>query len=130
VRAGATLSASTSGVASAVTLMGGLFVLLFGVVATSGVYGSRLAWLLGVALPLLAVTVLLAWLSLGGAGRVQRRLRVAPGDQRDRRDQHDRVSRGVLLVAGTLLGLPLAGAAVLLLTYALLFVAHGVSPLV
>ncbi len=60
---------TTAGIASVVTLMAALFVLLFGVLATSGVYGSRLAWLLGVVLPLLALTMLLAWMSLGGLGR-------------------------------------------------------------
>jgi hypothetical protein len=117
-------STSTAGVASVLTLMGALFVILFGVVATSGVYGSRLAWLLGVALPLLAITILLAWLSLGGAGHVRRRLHVTSGDRQDR------AGRGVLLVAASLLGLPLALAAMLLLTDALLFVARGLSLLV
>jgi hypothetical protein len=116
-------STSFAGVASVVTLMGALFVLLFGVLATSGVYGSRLAWLLGVALPLLAITVLLAWLSLGGTGRVRRR-GVAPGDRRDR------AGRGVLLVAATLFGIPLALAAMLLITYAFFFVVHGLRLLI
>jgi hypothetical protein len=110
---------TTAGVASVATLMASLFVILFGVVATSGVYGSRLAWLLGAALPLLALTMLLAWLSLGGRRRVRPFLHVASGDR------HDRAGRGVLLVAASLFGVPFAFAAMLFLTYAVFFVAHG-----
>ena len=112
---------TTAGIASVVTLMAALFVILFGVLATSGVYGSRLAWHLGVALPLLALTMLLAWLSLGGPRRVRPFLHVASGDR------YDQAGRGVFLVAASLFGLPLAFAAMLLLTYAVFFVAHGMS---
>jgi hypothetical protein len=91
------------------------------VLATSGVYGSRLAWFLGVALPLLAVTMMLAWLSLGGPRRVRPLLHVASGDR------HDQAGRGVLLVAASLFGIPLAFAATLFLTYAVFFFAHGLS---
>lgn len=110
---------TTAGVASVVTLMAALYAVLFGVLATSGVYGSRLAWLLGAALPLLAVTMLLAWLSLGGRRRVRPFLHVESGDR------HDQGGRGVLLVAASLFGVPFAFAAMLLLTYAVFFVAHG-----
>jgi hypothetical protein len=110
---------TTAGIASVVTLMAALFVILFGVLATSGVYGSRLAWLLAVALPLLALTMLLASLSLRGRRRARPFVHVAPGDR------HDQAGRGVLLVAASLCGLPLALAAMLLLTYAVFFVAHG-----
>jgi hypothetical protein len=126
---------TTAGVASVVTLTAALFVLLFGVLATSGVYGSRLAWLL-VALPLLALTMLLASLSLGGRSLGGRSLggpslggprwarpfhNVASGDR------HDQAGRGVFLVAASLFGLPLAFAAILLLTDTVFFVAHGLS---
>jgi hypothetical protein len=110
---------TTAGVASVVTLMAALSVVLFGVLATSGVYGSRLAWLLGVAVPLLAVTMLLAWLSLGGPRRVQPFLYAASGDR------HDQAGRGVLVVAASLFGVPCALAGMLLITYAVFFVAHG-----
>jgi hypothetical protein len=124
VRATATAPVkTTAGVASVVTLMAALFVILFGVLATSGVYGSRLAWLLGVALPLLAITMLLAWLALGGPRRARPFLHVASGDR------HDQAGRGVFLVAASLFGIPLAFAAMLLLTYAVFFVAHGLSTL-
>jgi hypothetical protein len=38
-------------------------VFLFGVIFTSGVYSSRVAWLLGVVVPLLGGAALFAWLS-------------------------------------------------------------------
>ena len=50
-------------VGAVVTGLGAGAVFLFGVIFTSGVYGSRLAWLLGVVLPLLGVSALFAWLS-------------------------------------------------------------------
>jgi hypothetical protein len=108
-----------AGIASVVTLMAALFVILFGVLATSGVYGSRLAWLLAVALPLLVVTMLLASLSLGARRRARPFPPVASGHR------NERAGRGVFLVAASLFGLPLALAAMLLLTDAVLFVAHG-----
>jgi high-affinity Fe2+/Pb2+ permease len=40
--------------------LGAILVFLFGVVLTSGVYGSRIAWLLGVSVPLLAIAAVLA----------------------------------------------------------------------
>jgi hypothetical protein len=114
---------ATAGIASVVTLMAALFVILFGVLATSGVYGSRLAWFLGVALPLLALTMVLAWFSLGGRRRARPFLHVASADR------HDQAGRGVFLVAAALFGLPLALAALLLLTDAAFLVAHGLSVL-
>ena len=46
------LAPTVAGVGASVTLTAASFVLLFGVVATAGVYGSRVAWLCGVAMPL------------------------------------------------------------------------------
>jgi hypothetical protein len=76
-----------------------LVVIIFGVIATSGVYGSRMAWLLGVALPLLATTAWLSWLAF----RLPTRRALA------------------------FLGLPAAFAALLLSAYALIFAVHGIS---
>jgi hypothetical protein len=115
------VKAILAGVAALVALVAAVLVIVFGVLATSGVYGSRLAWLLGVALPLLALTMLLAWLSLGGPRRIRPETHLAPVDRRYR------VGRGVLLVASSLLGIPLALAATLLAVYASLFAAHGLS---
>ncbi len=112
---------AAAGVSALVTLVAAVLVIVFGVLATSGVYGSRMAWLLGVALPLLALTMLLAWLSLGGPRRARPETHLAPGDR------HDRVGRGLLLIAASLFGIPFVLAATLLAVYAFLFVAHGLS---
>ena len=112
---------AAAGASALMTLVSAVLVIVFGVLATSGVYGSRLAWLLGVALPLLALTMLLAWLSLGGPRWTRPETHMAPGDR------HYRVRRGVLLVATSLFGIPFVLAMTLLAVYAFLFVAHGVS---
>jgi hypothetical protein len=126
---------TTAGIASVVTLMAALFVLLFGVLATSGTYGSRLAWLL-VALPGLALTMLLASLSLGrrslgglslGGRSLGRHRRARPFLYVASGDRHDQAGRGVFLVAASLFGLPLAFAAMLLVADTVFFVAHGLS---
>jgi len=57
-----TIASSAAG-AALLALAAAVLVILFGVIATSGVYGSRLAWLLGVALPLLALSVVLSWVA-------------------------------------------------------------------
>jgi hypothetical protein len=110
--------------AALLALAAAVLVILFGVAATSGVYGSRLAWLLGVALPLLAVSVVLSWEA--------RRLWA--------RDQGDGPSAGpntgrklnqvVLTAAAALFGIPFALVTMLLAAYALLFAVHGISLLV
>ncbi len=79
--------------------MAALFVHRLRRLATSGVYGSRLAWLLGVALPLLAITMLPGLVG-PTAARAGRPPRVAP---RDRRDQAGRPPRG-----RPLFGIPVA----------------------
>ena len=53
------LLAGTAGV----VFVGAVGVFLFGVIVTSGVYGSRMAWLLGVVLPLLVIATLFAGLA-------------------------------------------------------------------
>ena len=112
---------AAAGVSALVALVAAVLVIIFGVLATSGVYGSRLAWFLGVALPLLALATLAAWLSLGGPRRARRETHGTPGDR------HLRLGRGVLLVASSLFGLPFALATTLLAAYALLFAAHSLS---
>ena len=113
----------------AITFVAAIEVLLFGVLWTHGVYGSRMAWLLGVVLPLLAVTALLALTAarygssahrgsmgavqpggVGGAHRGGRNPRSAP--------------RAVGVLSLVLIGIPIAFAGLLLLTYGLLFFIH------
>ncbi len=99
-----------------------LVVIVFGVIATAGVYGSRLAWLLGVACPLLALTALLSWLGARLAPRCARR-------GRSFAETHHRVDgpRLLFVTSLVLLGIPAVLAAMLLSAYALLFAVHGVS---
>jgi len=107
--------------AALLVLAAAVLVITFGVVATSGVYGSRLAWLLGVALPLLAVSVVLSW--------VARRLWTQ--EQRDGPSAGPQTGRQlnlvVVMTAGTLFGIPFALATMVLAGYALLFAVHGIS---
>jgi len=48
---------------SVVSVVGAVVVFITGVILTSGAYGSRMAWLLGVVLPLLLLAALFAWLA-------------------------------------------------------------------
>ena len=107
---------------AAFSLAAAVLVVVFGVIATSGVYGSRMAWLLGVALPLLVLTLLLARVPDGSVARTHRgwprstaRSGRVPG------------ARAVMVAALVLLGIPPALVGTVLSAYALIFVAHGVS---
>jgi hypothetical protein len=111
-------------VAAIVTLSAAVMVIVFGVIATSGVYGSRLAWLLGVALPLLALTMLLSWVSMPAHARPGARAHHGTGPATHSR--REKIARAVFLTALSLLGIPLALATLLLAAYALVFVVHGV----
>ncbi len=104
-----------------VALVGALVVIVFGVIATSGVYGSRLAWLLGVALPLLATSMVLSWVAVRTTPRVQ------PGLSRAGSAPGRRVGQVMLVAAALLFGIPIVLAATLLGAYALLFALHGIS---
>jgi hypothetical protein len=109
----------TAGVTAILTLDAAVMVIVFGVLVTSGVYGSRLAWLLGVALPLLAITMLLSWLSM----RPPRRAGHAalPAVRTRRRG----VNRVVFLTALSLFAVPCALAVTLLAVDLLVFAQHG-----
>jgi hypothetical protein len=110
-------------------LVGAIEVFLFGVVWTHGVYGSRMAWLAGVVLPLLAITGGLAWAATryrANAGPEQAEVvndvmdGGSPLVPRDRRH----APRAIGIVSLVLIGIPLAFAALLLLTYGVIFVGH------
>ncbi len=100
-----------------------MLIVVFGVVASSGVYGSRMAWLLGIALPLLVATVLLA----RTAARSTARAHGGPSPSPGRHPGSGFGARMVLVASVVLLGIPVALAGALLSVYALFFVAHGVS---
>ena len=110
----------TATAASLATLVTALLVIVFGVLATSGVYGSRLAWLLGVALPLLAITMLLTRLSSGGSPVVR------GGTRHPTEGPTRRVGRGVFVVAFSFFALPAVLVGAGLAAYALLFAVYAV----
>ena len=109
---------------SVVTLVAAIEVILFGVIWTDGVYGSGMAWLGGVALPLLGITAALAWAGarpgptadsgmangVSSAGMTHRDRRSAP--------------RAIGITSLALVGIPAAFFLLLLMTYGLIFVSH------
>ncbi|HEX4127606.1 MAG TPA: hypothetical protein VHX67_08530 [Acidimicrobiales bacterium] len=103
------------------TLSVAVMVIAFGVIATPGVYSSRLAWLLDLALPLLALTMLLSRLSMPVRTRAHRATGPAT------RSRREKLARAVFLTALSLFGVPLALATMLLAAYALAFAVHGVT---
>ena len=100
--------------AALLALTAAALVIVFGVIATSGVYGQRVLWFLAVASPLLATSMVLSWLARRGA----RRLHVAraPGQR-----------RGLLVCALAVSAFQPALAVTGLAVYALLFALHGAS---
>ena len=109
---------------SAFTLVAAIEVILFGVIWTHGVYGSRMAWLGGVALPLLVITAALAWVGArpgstpdgGKANRVNN----AGTSHRDRRS----APRAIGISSLVLIGIPVAFFLLVLMTYGLIFVSR------
>ena len=111
------------GAAAAVMTFGAsMLVIAFGVIATSGTYGSRLAWFLGAAVPLLALSVLLAWLPTTRPPATTPGPYAGPGAPTIRRV----VFVGALVVVGA----PAALAVMLLTTYGVFIVVHGVRVVV
>ena len=105
------------------TFTAAALVIIFGVIATSGVYGSRMAWLVGVALPLLAMTMLLSWSATRAATRAGLGPTPSPGGP----DRVVDVRKVLFVTALVLIGVPVALAAALLSVYALIFVLHGIT---
>jgi hypothetical protein len=106
-----------------VTLAAAVVVIALGVVATSGVYGSRMAWLLGVALPLLAASMLLSWLAVHVSPRARPdNLAAAP-------THGSAVGRAIFVLAALLFAVPFALAALLLALYGVFMVLHGLAAL-
>jgi hypothetical protein len=104
---------------SAVTLVAAIEVILFGVVWTHGAYGSRMAWLGGVALPLLVIAAGLAWTgghhgAISDVGRTGG-AKNAGAASRDRRS----APRAIGVASLVLIGIPVAFGALLLVTHGL-----------
>ena len=107
-------------VGSMASLAGAVGVFCFGTVVTDGTYGSRMAWLVGVVLPLLL-------LSAGFAGLVWRRSprrRRAPDADASWPSWMEGAARTLLVVSATLVAIPVVLVLTLLLVYAALIAGH------
>jgi hypothetical protein len=91
-------------------------VFLFGVIVTSGVYGSRMAWLLGVVVPLLVLGALVAGLAANVGGS-------SAGGPAGGVVSRARLRRGAVISLG-LVAVPFAIAALFLFVYAAIFSVH------
>jgi hypothetical protein len=109
----AVIATDLAALAAAAALTAAVIVIAFGVIATSGTFGVRMAWLLGVAMPLLAVSTTLSWLA---------RRTAAPSFGR-------RIGRPVFLAALSLFSIPFAFAVTVLAVYAFLFVHDALTRL-
>jgi hypothetical protein len=111
-------------VCSAAPFVAAIEVILFGVIWTHGVYGSRMAWLGGVALPLLVIAAGLAWAGAQPGptadGGVTNGLSSTRTSQRDRRS----APRAIGITSLILIGIPVAFFLLLLMTYGLIVVSH------
>jgi hypothetical protein len=109
---------------SAVTLVAAIEVILFGVIWTQGVYGSRMAWLGGVAVPLLVIAAALAW--AGARPGPTADIGMASGVSDAETTHRDRRSapRTIGITSLVLIGIPVAFFALLLMTYGLIVVSR------
>lgn len=108
-----------------VAFAGSAGAILFGVVLTHGVYGSRMAWLLGVAIPLMAIAAGFAFAAAkhglhDGTAEASRPEKAGRAIQNDPR-RHMRMFGSVSLL---LIAVPMVLIGLLLTTYALLLIAH------
>jgi hypothetical protein len=113
----------------ALTFVGAIEVFLFGVLWTHGVYGSRMAWLLGVVLPLLSVTAGLAFTAARYGSNASRGSTEGVQLVTDHRSGHGgrdprSAPRAVGVVSLVLIGIPIVFVGLLLATYGLIFVSH------
>ncbi|HEY1988969.1 MAG TPA: hypothetical protein VGG43_05865 [Acidimicrobiales bacterium] len=106
-------------VAAGLVFLGAMVVFLFGVIVTAGVYGSRLAWLLGIVLPLLVLGALFARVAaITGAS-------IGDGSAAGRVASNARLRRfSVICLA--MATVPFALAAMLLFVYGVAFALYGV----
>jgi hypothetical protein len=117
---------------SLASFVGAVVVFVPGVIWTNGTYGSRMAWLLGVVLPLLLLTAVLAWL----AGSRAPKQPSAPGYPASPHGWVENVrshmpevpktggARKLFIASAALFAIPVALGMALLLVYAALFVRH------
>jgi hypothetical protein len=106
------------GISGLVVLLAALVVISTGIIATDAVYGTRVAWLLSVAMPLLVVAAVLS-------GAAMRRAR-----RRGLSSRWVRMTSAVLWVAGGLALAPVAFLILIGLFYGFLFVTFELHKLV
>jgi hypothetical protein len=110
---------------SLVAFLGAILVFIFGVAFTNGVYGSRIAWLLGVSIPLLAIASVLATGTFRRVGKLEGR-----DESVGKSNQIGggvKVSKTIAGISVTLIAIPFALAAMLLCVYGLFIVIHWLS---
>ena len=105
---------------AAATFVGAVVVFVTAVVWTDAVYGTRVAWFLGVVVPLLALTAGLSWL----ASRPQPAQEDRDARTAGTRPCRARATTGLFGVSLLLLAIPAALAAMLLLVDGVLIVLH------
>jgi hypothetical protein len=103
---------------STLAFVGAVSVFLFGVVLTHGVYGSRMAWLVGVCMPLLAISAVLSW---GASKRSYAERRSSSRGDRSSDLRGVRAAGSITKASLALIGIPVALATLLLFTYGVLF---------
>ena len=103
---------------SIIAFVGAVSVFVFGVVLTHGVYGSRMAWFLGVCVPLLAISAVLSW---GASRRSHAERRPSSRDVGSKDSRGVRAAGSITKASLALIGIPVALAAMLLFTYGVLF---------
>lgn len=122
---------------AAATLVGAVVVFCVGVVWTTGVYGSRMAWLFGVAIPLLVLTAGFAWLASPQTPR-QGSAASHPGPPRrwisSARSHVPGVPksgapRTLFIISAVLVATPVALVVALLGVYTMIFVVYGLRTL-
>ncbi|HUO47681.1 MAG TPA: hypothetical protein VMU09_02495, partial [Acidimicrobiales bacterium] len=105
------------------TFVGAIVVFVTAVVRTDAVYGTRMAWFLGGAVPLLVSTAGCAWLASPKPLRARATSTAAAVGAGE--SVQTRTARRLLIVSLALLAIPVALVAVLLLVYGILFLAHS-----
>ena len=108
---------------SIASFIGAVVVFVPGVIWTKGTYGSRMAWLLGVVLPLLLLTAVFSWLAAPGTPvrRIRPDHRTSPASVGVAGVPKVGGAKKLFVVSATLFAIPFVLAAVLLLVYAALF---------
>ncbi len=100
---------------------GAISTFIFGVVVTKGVYGSRIAWLMGVTVPLFAISAVLA----GGASRAATTGAAAADGTTPESGSHGiKVAKTIAGISLTAIGIPCILAAMFLAVYGIIFAVY------